>query len=94
MRIICGLTLSLTLAGCAGYVQGDGGGVVMAEPDVSACSAATAVGGTTAITGGEERESRGGAPGRSVPAAATPSGGRAFRSSPRRGRRLDGGRRR
>ena len=34
MRIMLGLALSLALNGCAGYVQGDGGVVVEAEPDL------------------------------------------------------------
>ena len=32
--IVSGFALSFGLAGCAGYVEGDGGGVVVAEPDI------------------------------------------------------------
>jgi hypothetical protein len=31
---LSGMGLCLTLLGCFGYVQGDGGGVVVAEPDL------------------------------------------------------------
>jgi hypothetical protein len=34
LLIVSGFALTLALAGCVGYVEGDGGGVVAAEPDV------------------------------------------------------------
>jgi hypothetical protein len=32
--VVSAFALSFGLAGCAGYVEGDGGGAVMAEPDI------------------------------------------------------------
>ena len=34
VQVLVGLGLSVALTGCVGYVQGDGGGVVVAEPDL------------------------------------------------------------
>jgi hypothetical protein len=35
MRLLSGFGLALSLAGCVGYVQGDGDGVVVGEPELT-----------------------------------------------------------
>jgi hypothetical protein len=72
MRILCGLAIAFALSGCVGYVQGDGGGVVVNEPDEYLFGGYFG-GGHDRDYGRRGAESRGG--GRSGGAAITRSGG-------------------